>query len=88
MIFSAKNNNVRIELSTNDENSKEWLRRIAEYMNSQYHYDFLYAVGSRKSSIDKWNHVIQDFGYKSEDKDNIKQVCINIDKVIKNPEIE
>lgn len=88
LIFSAKNNNVRIELSTNDENSKEWLRRIAEYINSQFHYDFMYAVGSKNSSIDKWNYVVQDFGYKPEDKENIKQVCINIDRAIKNPDIE
>lgn len=88
LIFSAKNNNVRIELSTNDENSKEWLRRIAEYINNQFHYDFMYAVGSKNSSIDKWNYVVQDFGYKPEDKENIKQVCINIDRVIKNPDIE
>lgn len=88
LIFSAKNNNVRIELSTNDENSKEWLRRIAEYINNQFHYGFMYAVGSKNSSIDKWNYVVQNFGYKSEDKENIKQVCINIDRVIKNPDIE
>lgn len=88
LIFSAKNNKVCLELSTSDDNSKERLGHIAEILKSRFGYDFHYTVGSRNSSIDKWNYVIKDFDYGTEMKEIIKQICINVSSIIEEIDIE
>lgn len=81
-VFYFRNNDVCLQLLTVDDSTKEKLQRIAEDLNSQFHYDFQYSVGVRNDSLDKWEYVIQDFDYGSEMKEALKQVCININNVL------
>lgn len=81
-VFYFRNNDVCLQLLTVDDSTKEKLQRIAEDLNSQFHYDFQHSVGVKNESLDKWEYVIQDFDYGSEMKEALKQVCINIDNVL------
>lgn len=82
LLFYYRNNDVCFQLSTEDDSSKENLQRIAEYLNSNFHYNFQYSVGPKNESLDKWGYVIKDFNYEPERKETFKQICININNVL------